>query len=173
MHWHAISSKSSRLIFGRVYIFEGSLESRQDITIAHSISQDVDSAWELITCKGALLTKIHRISSPRWTWLEFSSWLALVSLVRTTLSLECPHWMLCKAQYSVSVERPCPMDTVTFTCTAAGDGSRQMLLASLSSPPLISMYPSVYQVTLWHWLQPIVRDYDSVMWAQKLTRTRQ
>ncbi|XP_064402268.1 uncharacterized protein LOC135348048 isoform X2 [Halichondria panicea] len=25
------------------------------------------------------------------------------------------------AQYSVSVERPCPMETVTFTCTAAGD----------------------------------------------------
>ncbi|XP_064395903.1 uncharacterized protein LOC135342941 [Halichondria panicea] len=28
------------------------------------------------------------------------------------------------AQYSVSVERPCPMDTVTFTCTALGDALR-------------------------------------------------
>ncbi|XP_064402629.1 uncharacterized protein LOC135348365 isoform X2 [Halichondria panicea] len=28
------------------------------------------------------------------------------------------------AQYSVSVERPCPMETVTFTCTAAGDSLR-------------------------------------------------
>ena len=26
--------------------------------------------------------------------------------------------MFHKAQYSVSVERPCPMETVTFTCTA-------------------------------------------------------
>ncbi len=29
--------------------------------------------------------------------------------------------MFHKAQYSVSVERPCPMETVTFTCTAPGD----------------------------------------------------
>ncbi len=29
-----------------------------------------------------------------------------------------------KAQYSVSVERPCPMETVTFTCTAPGDSLR-------------------------------------------------
>ncbi len=29
--------------------------------------------------------------------------------------------MFRKAQYSVSVERPCPMETVTFTCTAPGD----------------------------------------------------
>ncbi|XP_064403419.1 mucin-2-like [Halichondria panicea] len=28
---------------------------------------------------------------------------------------------LSTAQYSVSVERPCPMETVTFTCTAPGD----------------------------------------------------
>ena len=28
------------------------------------------------------------------------------------------------AQYSVSVERPCPMETVTFTCTAPGDSLR-------------------------------------------------
>ncbi len=32
--------------------------------------------------------------------------------------------MFRKAQYSVSVERPCPMETVTFTCTAAGDSLR-------------------------------------------------
>ncbi|XP_064403554.1 uncharacterized protein LOC135349024 isoform X2 [Halichondria panicea] len=31
------------------------------------------------------------------------------------------------AQYSVSVERPCPMETVTFTCTAAGDFLRWVL----------------------------------------------
>ncbi len=30
------------------------------------------------------------------------------------------HCMFRKAQYSVSVERPCPMETVTFTCTAPG-----------------------------------------------------
>ncbi len=29
--------------------------------------------------------------------------------------------MLLKAQYSANVERPCPMETVTFICTAAGD----------------------------------------------------
>ncbi len=29
--------------------------------------------------------------------------------------------MFRKAQYSVSVERPCPMETVTFTCTVPGD----------------------------------------------------
>ncbi len=29
--------------------------------------------------------------------------------------------MFRKAQYSVSVERPCPMETVTFTCTVAGN----------------------------------------------------
>ena len=29
--------------------------------------------------------------------------------------------MFYKAQYSVSVERPCPMETVVFTCTAPGD----------------------------------------------------
>ncbi len=29
--------------------------------------------------------------------------------------------MLLKAQYSANVERPCPMETVTFTCTAPGD----------------------------------------------------
>ena len=29
--------------------------------------------------------------------------------------------MFHKAQYSVSVERPCPMETVTFTCIAPGD----------------------------------------------------
>ncbi len=32
--------------------------------------------------------------------------------------------MFRKAQYSVSVERPCPMETVTFTCTAPGDSLR-------------------------------------------------
>ena len=32
--------------------------------------------------------------------------------------------MFHKAQYSVSVERPCPMETVTFTCTAPGDSLR-------------------------------------------------
>ncbi|XP_064403073.1 uncharacterized protein LOC135348703 [Halichondria panicea] len=31
------------------------------------------------------------------------------------------------AQYSVSVERPCPMETVTFTCTAAGNALRWVL----------------------------------------------
>ncbi len=31
------------------------------------------------------------------------------------------HCMFRKAQYSVSVERPCPMETVTFTCTVPGD----------------------------------------------------
>ncbi len=29
-----------------------------------------------------------------------------------------------KAQYSVSVDRPCPMEAVTFTCTAPGDSLR-------------------------------------------------
>ncbi len=32
--------------------------------------------------------------------------------------------MLCKAKYLVSVETLCPMETVTFTCTAAGDALR-------------------------------------------------
>ena len=32
--------------------------------------------------------------------------------------------MLCKAKYSVSVKTLCPMETVTFTCTAAGDALR-------------------------------------------------
>ena len=32
--------------------------------------------------------------------------------------------MFRKAQYSVNVERPCPMETVTFTCTAPGDSLR-------------------------------------------------
>ncbi len=32
--------------------------------------------------------------------------------------------MFHKAQHSVSVERPCPMETVTFTCTAPGDSMR-------------------------------------------------
>ncbi len=32
--------------------------------------------------------------------------------------------ILFTAQYSVSVERPCPMETVTFTCTAPGDSLR-------------------------------------------------
>ncbi len=32
--------------------------------------------------------------------------------------------MFHKAQYSVSVERPCPMETVIFTCTAPGDSLR-------------------------------------------------
>ncbi len=31
------------------------------------------------------------------------------------------YCMFRKAQYSVSVERPCPMETVTFTCTVAGN----------------------------------------------------
>ncbi len=40
---------------------------------------------------------------------------------------KCPyidHCMFRKAQYSVSVERPCPMETVTFTCTVPGDSLR-------------------------------------------------
>ncbi len=36
------------------------------------------------------------------------------------------------AQYSVSVERPCPMETVTFTCTAAGNLLRWKLSDSTS-----------------------------------------
>ena len=55
------------------------------------------------------------------------------------------HCMFRKAQYSVSVERPCPMETVTFTCTAPGDSlrwepsdvSRITIRATI---PLISMY---------------------------------
>ena len=35
--------------------------------------------------------------------------------------------MFYKAQYSVSVERPCPLETVTFSCTAAGDFLRWVL----------------------------------------------
>ncbi|XP_064401761.1 complement receptor type 1-like [Halichondria panicea] len=38
------------------------------------------------------------------------------------MSLHC--CMFHKAQYSVSVERPCPMETVVFTCTAPGDSLR-------------------------------------------------
>ncbi|XP_064403737.1 uncharacterized protein LOC135349168 [Halichondria panicea] len=39
------------------------------------------------------------------------------------------------AQYSVSVERPCPMETVTFTCTAPGDSLR----GELSDDPRITV----------------------------------
>ncbi len=62
--------------------------------------------------------------------------------------------MFRKAQYSVSVERPCPMETVTFTCTAAGDALRWMasditdidILSTLDlNVPLIR---SSYTVTL-------------------------
>ncbi len=35
--------------------------------------------------------------------------------------IDIEHCMFRKAQYSVSVERPCPMETVTFTCTVAGN----------------------------------------------------
>ncbi|XP_064401115.1 uncharacterized protein LOC135349016 [Halichondria panicea] len=59
--------------------------------------------------------------------------------------------MFHKAQYSVSVERPCPMETVTFTCTAIGDsliwdlpGNRITVLTT--SDPLVMQ--SGYTVTL-------------------------
>ena len=54
------------------------------------------------------------------------------------------------AQYSVSVERPCPMETVTFTCTAPGDSLRWELsdvfritvrsTSGLSVPNIVSGY---------------------------------
>ncbi|XP_064403372.1 uncharacterized protein LOC135349149 [Halichondria panicea] len=59
--------------------------------------------------------------------------------------------MFHKAQYSVSVDRPCPMETVTFTCTANGDiliwdlpGNRITVLTT--SDPLVMQ--SGYTVTL-------------------------
>ncbi len=59
-----------------------------------------------------------------------------------------------KAQYSVSVERPCPMETVTFTCTAAGDFLRWVLsdvtaIDILSTSDLnVPLMLSGYTVTL-------------------------
>ncbi len=61
------------------------------------------------------------------------------------------HCMFCKAQYSVSMERPCPMETVTFTCTAPGeflrwepsDSTRIIILSSpsyLNVPRVVSGY---------------------------------
>ncbi|XP_064403674.1 uncharacterized protein LOC135349109 isoform X2 [Halichondria panicea] len=59
------------------------------------------------------------------------------------------------AQYSVSVERPCPMETVTFTCTAPGDSLRWVLsdatpVTILSSPSGLNVPHAVsgYTVTL-------------------------
>ncbi|XP_064402793.1 complement receptor type 1-like isoform X2 [Halichondria panicea] len=59
------------------------------------------------------------------------------------------------AQYSVSVERPCPMDTVTFTCTAPGDSLRwspsdATPITILSSPSGLNVprVVSGYTVTL-------------------------
>ncbi len=59
-----------------------------------------------------------------------------------------------KAQYSVSVERPCPMETVTFTCTAPGDALRWMAsditdITILSTLDLnVPLIRSSYTVTL-------------------------
>ena len=63
--------------------------------------------------------------------------------------------MFHKAQYSVSVERPCPMETVTFICTAPGDSLRWVLsdatpITILSSPSGLNVPHAVsgYTVTL-------------------------
>ncbi|XP_064403084.1 uncharacterized protein LOC135348714 [Halichondria panicea] len=58
------------------------------------------------------------------------------------------------AQYSVSVERPCPMETVTFTCTAPGDSLRweapgiQTITIRSTSGLNIPVMQSGYTVTL-------------------------
>ncbi len=62
--------------------------------------------------------------------------------------------MFHKAQYSVSVERPCPMETVTFTCTAPGDSLRWepsdvVRITILSTSALnVPLMRSGYTVTL-------------------------
>ncbi len=63
--------------------------------------------------------------------------------------------MLSKAQYSVSVERPCPMETVTFTCTAPGDALRwspsdatPITIISSTSGLNVPLMQSGYTVTL-------------------------
>ncbi|XP_064402947.1 sushi, von Willebrand factor type A, EGF and pentraxin domain-containing protein 1-like isoform X2 [Halichondria panicea] len=59
------------------------------------------------------------------------------------------------AQYSVSVERPCPMETVTYTCTAPGNSLRWVLsdvtdIDILSTPSGLNvpLMQSGYTVTL-------------------------
>ncbi len=63
--------------------------------------------------------------------------------------------LLCKAQYSVSVERPCPMETITFTCTAPGDslrweapGIQTITIRSTSGLNVPVIMQSGYTVTL-------------------------
>ncbi len=63
--------------------------------------------------------------------------------------------MFHKAQYSVSVERPCPMETVTFTCTAPGDSLRwelsddpRITVRTTTSPLNVPMVLTDYTWTL-------------------------
>ncbi len=51
--------------------------------------------------------------------------------------------MLFKAQYSVSVERLCPMETVTFTCTANGDALIE-IVSSDSTIVLLILDKAIY-----------------------------
>ncbi|XP_064401086.1 uncharacterized protein LOC135347119 isoform X2 [Halichondria panicea] len=50
--------------------------------------------------------------------------MTLIEIIKLIVFLICFLAGFSTAQYSVSVERPCPMETVTFTCTAAGDSLR-------------------------------------------------
>ena len=59
------------------------------------------------------------------------------------------------AQYSVSVERPCPMETVIFTCTAPGDSLRwvpsdvsRITIRPTTSGLNVPLIQSGYTVTL-------------------------
>ncbi|XP_064402641.1 membrane cofactor protein-like isoform X1 [Halichondria panicea] len=50
--------------------------------------------------------------------------MTLIEILKLIVLLLCFLAGFSTAQYSVSVERPCPMETVTFTCTAPGDTLR-------------------------------------------------